>query len=61
LEAANYPIREIETLAAGDDLVELAADLVPTTAKPAELDAVVSSLKRTAVIRSATWTVATTA
>jgi putative Mg2+ transporter-C (MgtC) family protein len=61
LEAANYPIREIETLAEGEDLVELAADLVPTTAKPTELDAVVSTLKRSAIIKSATWTVATTA
>jgi putative Mg2+ transporter-C (MgtC) family protein len=61
LESANYPIREIETLAEGDDLVELAADLVPTTAKPAELDSVVNALKRSDIIKSATWTVATTA
>jgi putative Mg2+ transporter-C (MgtC) family protein len=61
LEAANYPIREIETLSEGDDQVELAADLVPTTVEPAELDAVISSLKQSAKIKSATWTVATTA
>jgi putative Mg2+ transporter-C (MgtC) family protein len=61
LEAANYPIREIETLAEGDDLVELAADLIPTTAEPAELDAVITSLKQSTLIKSATWTVATTA
>lgn len=46
LEAANYPIREIETLAEGDDQVDLAAILVPTSAEPAELDTVVSALKR---------------
>src|ERR1700749_438626 len=46
LEAADYPIREIETLSEGEDAVELAATLVPSTAKPAELDAVVTALKR---------------
>ena len=61
LEAASYPIREIETLSEGDDQVELAAVLVPTTAEPAELDAVVTALKRSALIKSATWTVGTTA
>ena len=59
LEAANYPIREIETISAGEGVIELAADLVPTTAEPSELDAVVTSLKRSAAIRSATWTVST--
>ena len=39
LEGANYPIREIETVSEGDDQVELAAIIVPTTAEPAELDA----------------------
>ena len=38
LEAANYPIREIDTLSESEDVVELAATLVPTTADPAELD-----------------------
>ena len=61
LEGANYPIREIETISEGDDQVELAATLVPTAAEPAELDAVVAALKQSAFIKSATWTVATTA
>jgi putative Mg2+ transporter-C (MgtC) family protein len=61
LEAAHYPIREIDTLSESDDLVELAADLVPTAADAAELDEVVASLKRSPVIKSATWTVGTTA
>ena len=61
LEGANYPIHEIETLSESDDQVELAAVLVPTTAEPAELDAVVAALKRSPVIKSATWTVGTTA
>jgi putative Mg2+ transporter-C (MgtC) family protein len=61
LEGANYPIREIETVSEGEDKVELAADLVPTTVDPSELDAVVAALKRSDIINSATWTVATTA
>jgi putative Mg2+ transporter-C (MgtC) family protein len=60
LEAANYPIREIETLSEGDDQIELAATLVPTSADPGELDAVIVSLKQSDAIRSATWTVGTT-
>jgi putative Mg2+ transporter-C (MgtC) family protein len=61
LEAANYPIREIDTLSESEDQIELAADLVPTTAAPAELDAVVAKLKQSRLVKSATWTVATTA
>jgi putative Mg2+ transporter-C (MgtC) family protein len=59
LEAARYPIREIETEQESDDLVELAATLVPTTAEPEELDAVVAALKRTGVVKGASWTVET--
>jgi len=61
LEAANYPIREIDTVSEGDEQVELAAVLVPTSAEPAELDDVVASLKQSAMIKSATWTVGTSA
>lgn len=61
LEGANYPIREIETVSESDEQVELAAVLVPTSAEPAELDAVVASLKQSAIVKSATWTIGTTA
>ena len=61
LEAAHYPIREIATLSDSEELVELAATLVPTNAKPDELDAVVAALEKAAPIKSATWTVSTTA
>ncbi|MCW8309611.1 hypothetical protein AruPA_21660 [Acidiphilium sp. PA] len=44
LEAAHYPIREIEILSDSEEMVELAATLVPTNAKPEELDAVVTAL-----------------
>jgi putative Mg2+ transporter-C (MgtC) family protein len=60
LEAAGYPIREIETLSETDDQVELAAVLVPTTAEADVLDAVVVTLERDPAIESATWTVSTT-
>jgi putative Mg2+ transporter-C (MgtC) family protein len=59
LERANYPIREIETLSEGEEQVELAALLVPTTANPIELDAVVAALELKSEIESAAWTVST--
>ena len=57
LERHDYPIREIETLSESEDVVELAALLVPTTADPAELDIVSENLNRMANVISATWTV----
>jgi len=39
--------------------VELTATLQPITAEPAELDAVIAALKRSALVKSATWTVET--
>ena len=59
LEAAKYPVREIETLSESEETVELAAALVPTTAVPSELDAVVATLKRSPLVKSAAWTVGT--
>jgi putative Mg2+ transporter-C (MgtC) family protein len=59
LEAARYPIREIETEQESDDQVELAATLVPTTAEPDELDGVVAALKRDGSVKGASWTVET--
>ena len=61
LSRANYPIREVETLSANDDQVELAAILVPTTADEAELDAVVAALEVSPLVLSATWSVEATA
>ena len=59
LEAYHYPVREIETLSDGDTQVELAAILVPTTANPADLDAITAHIARHDTIASATWTVST--
>ncbi len=57
LERHHYPIREIETLSEGEEVVELAAILVPTAAKSQDLDAIVAHLQRHEDIDSATWTV----
>ena len=61
LARASYPIREVETVTSGEDWVELAATLVPNTANADELDAVIAALEQSSEIRSATWTVETTA
>jgi putative Mg2+ transporter-C (MgtC) family protein len=60
LERINYPIRQIEVLSEGEDQVELAAVLVPTTADPGELDGVVAALERDGDVLSCSWTVSTT-
>ncbi len=61
LEAVGYPVREIETLSESDELVELAAVLVPTTADLDVLEAVATKLELSPAVRSATWTVSTIA
>ncbi len=61
LDRASYPVREVQTLSDNEDQVELAAVLVPTTAKDAELDAVVTALQASRLVLSATWSVETTA
>ncbi len=61
LERHHYPVRDIEVLSEGEEVVELAAVLVPTTARPEDLDAIASHLARHDNIESATWTVSTTA
>jgi putative Mg2+ transporter-C (MgtC) family protein len=56
---AAIPSADIETLPEGEDLIELAATLVPTAADPQDLDAVTHHLERHEIIESATWTVST--
>jgi putative Mg2+ transporter-C (MgtC) family protein len=48
-------------LSSTEDQVELAAILVPSSAEEDELDAVVTALERSPHVRSATWSVETTA
>jgi putative Mg2+ transporter-C (MgtC) family protein len=60
LERHDYPIRDIETMSESEDLVELAAALVPTSADHAELDLITDHLAKSQDVISATWTVSTT-
>jgi putative Mg2+ transporter-C (MgtC) family protein len=60
LEAAHYPVREVEVLSESDDIVELGANLVASSARPKELDEVVARLERSPLVRNATWTSSTT-
>jgi putative Mg2+ transporter-C (MgtC) family protein len=60
-ERHHYPIREVETLSETEETVELAAVLSPTSADPAELDAVVAHLELSAAVDSATWSASTVA
>ena len=57
LELHHYPIQDIDTLSESEEVVELAASLVPTTANPHDLDTIVLHLERSEAIDSATWTV----
>jgi putative Mg2+ transporter-C (MgtC) family protein len=60
LERVGYPILEIETLSETETQVELAAVLVPSSADPVVLDAVVAQLEKSPPVYSATWSVSTT-
>ncbi|RVU14268.1 MgtC/SapB family protein [Methylobacterium oryzihabitans] len=55
LEAAHYPVSEVEVEERGPDESELVATLVSTAVEPAELDAVVAALERRTEVRHATW------
>jgi len=57
LDRAQFPVRKVEKLPAADGQAELAAILVPSTATDAELDAVVTALEKSPLVRSATWSV----
>ena len=46
-------------MAEGEDIVELAATLLPTTANPKDLDAITARLIVHAEVESATWIVST--
>ncbi len=60
LERYHYPVREIEVVSEGDEIVELAATLVPTTANADDLDAITTHLEAHAEIQDATWSASTT-
>ena len=60
LEAANYPVGDVEVEERGEDEVEVVATLVSTAVEPAEIEAVVTKLKTQPPIQDASWTVRTT-
>jgi putative Mg2+ transporter-C (MgtC) family protein len=60
LEKVGYPILEIETVSESETQVELAAILIPSSADPVVLDAVVAQLEKSPPVYSATWSVSTT-
>jgi putative Mg2+ transporter-C (MgtC) family protein len=60
LEAANYPVADVDVVEIGDDLIEIVARLVATSVEPNELNAVATALQHLAGVRHATWEVSTT-
>lgn len=60
LEAAHYPVSEVDVEERGEDDVEVVATLVSTAIEPEEIEAVIARLGAAEGIRRATWTVRTT-
>ncbi|MCS3453016.1 MULTISPECIES: MgtC/SapB family protein [Bradyrhizobium] len=60
LEAADYPVADVDVVEAGDDFLEIVATLVSTAVEPNELNAVVVDLQHQPGVRHATWEVSTT-
>ncbi len=60
LEAAKYPVADIDVVEIGDDLLEIVAKLVATAVDPNELNAVATELQHQPGVRHATWEVSTT-
>lgn len=59
LEAAQYPVADIDVVETGDDLIEIVAKLVATAVDPNELNAVATDLQHLPGVRHATWEVST--
>jgi putative Mg2+ transporter-C (MgtC) family protein len=55
LEGANYPVADVDTTERGDDLVDIVATLVATSAVADELDAIAAKLERAPGVEHATW------
>ncbi len=55
LEAAHYPVADVEAEERGDDIVEIVATLVATAIVPNELNAVVAALESRPGVVHATW------
>src|SRR6202034_2590646 len=59
LEAAKYPLRDIEVIEREGGGAELVATLLGTTAGPQELDGIVARLDKSDLVESASWSVRT--
>ncbi len=55
LEAAHYPVADVETEKRGDDTVEIVAKLVATSVRPEELNAVIRSLEKLPGVTHTNW------
>jgi putative Mg2+ transporter-C (MgtC) family protein len=60
LEAASYPVADVDVVEIGDEVLEIVATLVATAVDPNELNAVAVDLQGQAGVRHATWEVSTT-
>ncbi|PSO19114.1 MgtC/SapB family protein [Bradyrhizobium sp. MOS003] len=59
LEAAKYPVADIEVVEIGEDNLEIVAKLVATAVDPNELNAAATALQHLPGVRHATWEVST--
>ena len=59
LEAAKYPVSDVNVIERAEDVVEIVATLVSTAVDAKELDAVTTDLARRPGVRHATWDVST--
>jgi putative Mg2+ transporter-C (MgtC) family protein len=61
LEAAKYPVADVDVVEIGDDdILEIVAKLVATAVDPNELNVVATDLQHLPGVRHATWEVSTT-
>ena len=59
LEAAKYPVSDVNVIERAEDVAEIVATLVSTAVDAKELDAVTAELARRPGVRHATWDVST--
>jgi putative Mg2+ transporter-C (MgtC) family protein len=59
LEAANYPVRDVNVVSRSEDNTEIVATLASLSIEPGELDAVVASLTALPGVRHAGWNIRT--
>lgn len=60
LKAAKYPVAKVTVIDRGDDMADVVATLVSTTAKGRDLDVVAQELRRLPGVRHAQWSASTT-